>query len=92
LGSTRTVVELRPTRFTIGEKPVRNYLQHLDTVLAGLTALASLGELAHLFQAEWIVFVLALATFISEFFKPKPEVPTIDTRTPPHAAPPPPKK
>jgi hypothetical protein len=65
---------------------MRNWLTHLDTILAGLTALAALGELAHLFQNEWIVFVLALATFISEFFKPKPEVTPIPTVTPPHGA------
>ena len=49
---------------------MQGWMVHLDKILAGLTALASLGELAHLFQSEWIVFVLALATFVSEFFKP----------------------
>jgi hypothetical protein len=46
-------------------------LRHLDKILAGLTALAAVGELAHVFSNEWVVFILALATFISEFFKPQ---------------------
>jgi hypothetical protein len=80
----RPRVTIRPTRFNIEESTVQNqWLAHLGKILAGLTALASLGELAHLFDKEWIVFVLALATFVSEFFKPQPEVvPTVQPPPP----------
>ena len=53
---------------------MQQWLTHLDKILAAITAIAALGEWEHWFQIPVVVFLLALATFISEFFKPHLEV------------------
>ena len=56
---------------------MKGWLVHLDKILAGLAALSALGEFGA-FTKPWMTFVLALATFVSEFFKPGmrfPEIP-----------------
>lgn len=61
-----------------------NWLENLDKIFAALTILAEALNLSHLFPAweGWLVLLLAIATLVAEFIKPKAPTAVLGAPTP----------